>query len=150
MSDPIVLATRAQIIHALHEAAELEHNLMCAYLYAAFSLKDEADGLTTEETEAVKRWRQDILGIAREEMSHLTAVWNITAAIGGSPRFGRSNFPLEPGYLPAGLVVKLAPFNAEVLQHFIYLERPEGSSEPEGLGFESAPFVRGSGLTQPL
>jgi hypothetical protein len=150
MSDPIILATRAQIIHALHEAAELEHNLMCAYLYAAFSLKDEADGLTAEETEAVRRWRQDILGIAREEMSHLTAVWNITAAIGGSPRFGRNNFPLERGYLPAGLVVKLAPFSADVLQHFIYLERPEGSSEPEGKGFEPTPFTRGSVLMQPL
>ncbi|HEV8550294.1 MAG TPA: CDGSH iron-sulfur domain-containing protein, partial [Polyangiaceae bacterium] len=34
-------------------------------------------------------------------------------------------------------VVKLAPFNAEVLQHFIYLERPAGSPEPEGKGFEA-------------
>ena len=150
MTDPIVPATRSQIIHALHEAAELEHNLMCAYLYAAFSLKDEADGLAPEEIEAVKRWRQDILAIAREEMSHLTAVWNITAAIGGSPRFGRGNFPLERGYLPAGIAVKLAPFNAEVLQHFIYLERPDDSNEPEGKGFELAPYERGSVLSQPL
>lgn len=150
MTDPIALATRSQIIHALHEAAELEHNLMCAYLYAAFSLKDEADGLSVEETEAVKRWRRDILGIAREEMSHLTAVWNITAAIGGSPRFGRSNFPLEPGYLPADMAVKLAPFSAEVLQHFIFLERPDGSGEPEGKGFEATPYARGSVITQPI
>jgi len=150
MSDQIVLGTRTQVIHALHEAAELEHNLMCAYLYAAFSLKDGKDGLARDETEAVERWRRDILAIAREEMSHLTAVWNITAAIGGSPRFGRSNFPLEPGYLPSSMVVKLAPFSPEVLQHFIYLERPEGSDEPVGDGFDGPRFARGSVLARPL
>ena len=61
-------------------------------------------------------------------MGHLTAVWNITAALGGSPRFGRLNFPLDPGSLPANVVVRLAPFSEAVLQHFIYLERPTCSS----------------------
>jgi CDGSH-type Zn-finger protein/uncharacterized Fe-S cluster protein YjdI len=70
-------------------------------------------------------------------MGHLVAVWNITAALGGTPRFGRGNFPLDPGQLPAGVVVRLAPFSAAVLQHFIFLERPEGSSEPDGAGFET-------------
>ena len=36
--------------------------------------------------------------VAIEEMGHLAAVWNITSALGGSPRFGRTNFPLDPGY----------------------------------------------------
>jgi len=40
-------------------------------------------------------------------MGHLIAVWNIMSALGGAPRVGRSNFPLDPGYLPAGIVVKL-------------------------------------------
>lgn len=144
MADPIVRWTREHIIHTLHEAAELEQNLMCTYLYAAFSLKDADDGLNEEETDAVTRWRRDILRIAIDEMSHLVAVWNITAAIGGSPRFGRNNFPIDPGYLPAGLVVKLAPFSADVLQHFIYVERPGDSNEPDGKGFEQAPFKRGA------
>jgi hypothetical protein len=54
------------------------------------------------------------------------------------------NFPLDPGGLPANVVVRLAPFSEAVLQHFIYLERPTHSSEPEGEGF--APefqFTRG-------
>ena len=34
------LMQREILINALYEAAELEHNLMCTYLYAAFSLKD--------------------------------------------------------------------------------------------------------------
>lgn len=128
--------SREQLLYALYEAAELEHNLMCTYLYAAFSLKSgEAEGLSARESEAVSRWRQSILDVATDEMSHLAAVWNITAALGGAPRFGRTNFPLDPGLLPAGVVVKLAPFNPAVLQHFIYLERPHGSSEPDGEGF---------------
>jgi CDGSH-type Zn-finger protein/uncharacterized Fe-S cluster protein YjdI len=73
--------------------------------------------------------------VAIEEMGHLTAVWNITAALGGSPRFGRMNFPLDPGGLPASVVVRLAPFSDAVLQHFIFLERPHCSDEPDGEGF---------------
>ncbi len=104
--------SREVILHALYEAAELEHNLMCTYLYAAFSLKAGVEeGLSPEEAEAIARWRRAILDVAIDEMGHLAAVWNITAALGGAPRFGRTNFPIDPGYLPAGVVVKLAPFN---------------------------------------
>jgi CDGSH-type Zn-finger protein/uncharacterized Fe-S cluster protein YjdI len=136
---------REHAFHALYEAAELEHNLMCTYLYAAFSLKDgEADGLYAEEADAVKRWRSVLIKVAVEEMGHLTAVWNITAALGGAPRFGRTNFPLDPGLLPAGIVVKLAPFTPATLQHFVFLERPAGSLEKDGDGFHyERPYVRG-------
>ncbi|MBB4100759.1 ferritin-like domain-containing protein [Sphingomonas kyeonggiensis] len=129
--------TREGLLHALYEAAELEQDLMCTYLYAAFSLKDgeEEEGLLPQEAEAVTRWRRAIIAVAVDEMSHLAAVWNITSSLGGAPRFGRTNFPLEPGYLPANIVVKLAPFSEEVLQHFIYLERPDGSDEPDGESF---------------
>ena len=132
----IAQPTREYLLHRLYEAAEIEHNLMCTYLYAAFSLKDADDGLAAEEAAATARWRRTILDVAVEEMGHLCAVWNITAALGGAPRFGRGNFPIDPGYLPAGVVVKLAPFNEAVLQHFIYLERPNGSAEVDGEGFE--------------
>lgn len=140
------LMQREVLLHALYEAAELEHNLMCTYLYAAASLRDgEREGLGAEEAAAVRRWRQVLLGVAIEEMGHLAAVWNITSALGGSPRFGRMNFPLDPGYLPASVVVKLAPFNADTLQHFVFLERPHGSSEQEGSGFAyERSYVRGS------
>src|SRR5262245_47857776 len=76
------LTQREILVHALYEASELEHNLMCTYLYAAFSLKDgEADGLSAEEAAAVRRWRRVLLGVAIEEMGHLAAVWNITSAL---------------------------------------------------------------------
>jgi CDGSH-type Zn-finger protein/uncharacterized Fe-S cluster protein YjdI len=144
------VVTRELALHALYEAAELEHNLMCTYLYAAFSLKDGvAEGLRPEEAEAVSRWRQKLIRVAVEEMQHLAAVWNITSALGGSPQFGRSNFPLDPGYLPAGIVVKLAPFSPETLQHFVYLERPRGSTEQDGEGFAyERNYVRGGSLAR--
>jgi len=138
--------TRERALHALYEAAELEHNLMCTYLYAAFSLKDgEAEGLAADEAAAVSRWRKVLIRVAVEEMQHLAAVWNITSALGGAPRIGRTNFPLDPGMLPAGIVVKLAPFSPETLQHFVFLERPRGSAEVDGEGFVyERNYVRGS------
>jgi CDGSH-type Zn-finger protein/uncharacterized Fe-S cluster protein YjdI len=143
---PSMPITREHALHALYEAAELEHNLMCTYLYAAFSLKDgEADGLSAEEAAAVKRWRGVLINVSVEEMGHLTAVWNITSALGGAPRIGRTNFPLDPGLLPAGIVVKLAPFNQATLQHFVFLERPHGSTEHDGEGFTyERQYIRGS------
>lgn len=142
--------TRELALHALYEAAELEHNLMCTYLYAAFSLKDGvADGLAPAEEEVVSRWRRILIRVAVEEMQHLAAVWNITSALGGSPRFGRTNFPLDPGLLPAGIVVKLAPFSFETLQHFVYLERPRDSTEQDGEGFVSERnYTRGSDIAR--
>jgi len=79
--------------------------------------------------------QREILAVAIDEMAHLVAVWNITSALGGSPRFGRGDRPLDPGGLPASVVVRLAPFTEAVLQHFIYLERPAESAEPDGDGF---------------
>jgi len=145
LAEPNLVPSREQLLHLLYEAAELEHTLMCTYLYAVFSLRNgEAEGLSQAESEAVARWRGVILNVAIEEMSHLTAVWNITSALGGAPRFGRGNFPLEAGTLPAGIVVKLAPFAEAVIQHFVHLERPAQSTEPEGQGFSpERTFERG-------
>jgi CDGSH-type Zn-finger protein/uncharacterized Fe-S cluster protein YjdI len=140
---------REILVNALYEAAELEHNLMCTYLYAAASLKEgEAEGLRASEAEAVQRWSRVLMGVAIQEMGHLVAVWNITSALGATPRIGRANFPLDPGYLPAGITVKLAPFGPDTLQHFIFLERPHGSAEAEGPGFAcERPYARGTART---
>ncbi len=131
------IETREHLLGMLAEAAEIEHNLMCCYLYAAFSLKQGADeDLSEPELAAVRRWRREVMDVAIEEMAHLTMVANIMSAIGGTPHFGRQNFPIAPGYHPAGIVVKLAPFNPATLQHFIFLERPEGVPVPDGEGFD--------------
>jgi CDGSH-type Zn-finger protein/uncharacterized Fe-S cluster protein YjdI len=129
--------SREQLLGMLVEAAEIEHNLMCCYLYAAFSMKQDVDeGLSTKELGAVRRWRRTIMDVAIEEMGHLTMVANIMSSIGGTPHFGRQNFPIAAGYHPSGIVVRLAPFNADTLDHFIFLERPDGIDIPDGVGFE--------------
>lgn len=135
--DGIRIETREQLLYTLTEAAEIEHNLMCCYLYAAFSMKSgEAEGLTADQAKAVAGWKRAIIDVAVEEMGHLALVSNLMTAIGGAAHFGRPNFPITPGYHPAGIQVLLAPFDMETLQHFIFLERPEGISEPYGKGFE--------------
>ena len=60
--------SREQLLFSLYEAAELEHNLMCTYLYAAFSLKSsDAPELLPREAEAIARWRTVVMQVALEE-----------------------------------------------------------------------------------
>jgi len=132
-----VIDSREQLIHLLTEAAEVEHNLLCSYLYAAFSLKRAGEeGLDAQQGEAVERWRKMIISVALEEMAHLACVNNLLLAVGGAPHFDRPNLPVAPGYHPAGVVVRLTPFDAATLDHFIFLERPEIEPVPDGAGFE--------------
>lgn len=140
----IVVEHREQLIYLLTEAAEIEHGLMCCYLYAAYSLKRGDQGLRDEERDAVERWRSAILEVAKDEMVHLALVSNLLASIGSAPHFARPNFPVAPGYHPAGVVVSLAPFDRATLDHFIYLERPEGVELPDGQGFTPRTYERGS------
>jgi CDGSH-type Zn-finger protein/uncharacterized Fe-S cluster protein YjdI len=132
----IRIETREELIYLLAEAAAIEHNLMCCYLYAAWSLKrGERDGLTAHQAEAVSRWKRAIVSVAVEEMTHLALASNLTAAIGGSPHFTRPNFPIPAGYHPSGVVVELARFSPAVLDHFIFLERPEGKELSDSTEF---------------
>jgi len=124
---PFVIEHREALIYMLCEAAELEHGIMCQYLYAAFSLKQsEAEGLTSEEAEATQRWRKHISRIATQEMLHLSLVQNLLSAIGAAPHLSRPNFPQPASHYPAGVHLALLPFGEEALRHFMFLERPEG------------------------
>jgi hypothetical protein len=139
----IVIGSREQLLYLLAEAAEIEHTLMCSYLYAAFSLKPAtASGLLAPEAEAVERWRTAIMGVAIEEMGHLLIVSNLLVAIGGRPHLTRPNFPVSSGYFPSGVVLRLTPFSCETLEHFIFLERPTGVERADGEGFESIDHER--------
>jgi hypothetical protein len=139
----ILIGSREQLFHLLAEAAEIEHTLMCSYLYAAFSLKDQADpSLSAQEADAVQRWRAVVMNVAVEEMGHLLMVANLTAAIGGRPHFTRPNFPVNPGYFPSGVVLRLTPFSFNTLDHFIFLERPTGVEARDGEGFQVLEHTR--------
>jgi CDGSH-type Zn-finger protein/uncharacterized Fe-S cluster protein YjdI len=134
---------RESLAFALSEAAELEHGLLCCYLYTAYSIGPRCERrYRPEQAAAIARWRAEITDIARDEMIHLALVSNLLNAIGAAPHFMRPNFPVASGYHPAGIVVSLAPFCLSTIQHFVYLERPEDVSEREGDGFARRSYLR--------
>jgi hypothetical protein len=49
--------SREQLLHALYEAAELEHTLMCTYLMRRFPCAMEKARGSADEAMAVARWR---------------------------------------------------------------------------------------------
>jgi CDGSH-type Zn-finger protein len=133
---PFVIEHREALIYMLCQAAELEHGIMCQYLFAAFSLKqDVSEGLTEAELAAVTGWRKQISHVAAQEMLHLALVHNLMTAIGGAPHLARPNLPLPADHYPAGVQLKLLPFGEQALRHFMFLERPEGMdlADAEGM-----------------
>ena len=121
------IETRAELVSLLCEAAELEHGLVCSYLFTAFTLKDpETEGLTPLQAEAVGRWREVLTGVALEEMLHLALVSNLLTAVGAAPHLARPPFPQVSRYYPAGITIELRRFSDATLTRFVHLERPEG------------------------
>ncbi len=136
-------AHRDQLVAMLAEAAEIEHCLMCTYLYAAFSLKQSVDeDLQPDELAAVQRWRREIVAIATDEMLHLSLANNLAIALGARPHYRRFNFPVAPGVFPADVAVELAPFDAATLDHFVYLERPHDVAERDGAAYAKPRYER--------
>ena len=131
----VVVAHREDLWWLLAEACQLEHMIMCQYLFAEWTLKDKDDGLTDEQSQAIERWRGVLRGIAIEEMLHLALVANVMSSIGAAPYLGRPNFPQRSGYFPASIQLDLMPFGERALKHFLFLERPEGMERQDAEGF---------------
>jgi hypothetical protein len=131
----VVVAHREDLWWLLAEACQLEHMIMCQYLFAEWTLKDKRDGLSDEQSAAVERWRGVLRGIAIEEMLHLALVANVMSSIGAAPYLGRPNFPQRSGYFPASIRLELMPFGEQALKHFLFLERPEGMERQDAEGF---------------
>lgn len=141
----MLIQNRDELIYLLTEAAEVEHGLMCTYLYARWSLKDRVEeGLSADELAQVDGWRNGIGAIALDEMTHLTLVNNLLLAIGAAPHFQRPNFPISPGYFPAQLSIQLAPFDAATMDHFVFVERPENSSDADAAPYAPRTLYRRS------
>ncbi len=136
---PIIIENRKTLTYLLCEAAELEHALMCEYLYAAFSLKTEADEtLPAEHLETVERWRSVVLGVAAQEMLHWALVNNLLTAVGSAPYVARPHMPHQAKGYPAGVQLALVPFGERALRHFLFLERPEGMELTDADGFSAS------------
>ena len=138
MDAPVRIENRAQLIYLLTEAAELEHGIMCCYLFAAFSMKhDVEEGISEEQLEFVRRWRRTILQVSIEEMLHMCLACNLLTAVGGAPHLRRPNLPVSPKAYPPSFKLELAPFCRQSLENFIFIERPEdleGGGESTTLG----------------
>ncbi len=136
----IVVHHREQLAELLTEAVEVEHNLMCCYLYAAWSLKRSAEeGVTESQLAQIDEWRKTIVHVAIDEMTHFANANNLLSAIGGRGHLNRPNFPVSSGYHPAEVVLALHPFNQSTIEHFVFLERPEGVDLSDGSEFTRPP-----------
>jgi CDGSH-type Zn-finger protein/uncharacterized Fe-S cluster protein YjdI len=143
MSDEIIIQDREELIYLLCEAAEFEHTVMCSYLYAQWTLKRGLDeDVTPTELAAIERWRRSLGQVALEEMLHLSLVNNLLAAIGAAPHLWRPAFPVRAGHFPADVLMNLTPFGEAALEHFMYIERPEGLHIADGAGFGHAMHYR--------
>jgi hypothetical protein len=130
------IESREQLLYLLTQACELEHGLMCEYLFAQWTLKQSTDeGVTEAQLERIRAWEQAIEGVAIQEMLHLALATNLLIAIGAPPHFDRPNFPILSGWYPPGVQIALVPFGERALRHFIYLERPENMALDDAEGF---------------
>jgi ferritin-like protein len=96
--------TREELVYLLGQACEIEHGLMCEYLYAQFSLKRAPDeGLTPDQLTRVQAWEAAMINVIKQEMLHLALATNILTAIGAAPHFERPNFPILSRCYPQGV-----------------------------------------------
>jgi hypothetical protein len=121
---------RRRLVALLTEAAELEHALMCQYLYAALSMKRRVEeGVTWQQLELMRRWEASIMLIARQEMEHLGLVCNLLTAIGEAPWLTRPNLPLAPRHYDLEVGSKLERLTTETLVRFALFEIPDSDIE---------------------
>lgn len=126
MSATDLAAGRLRLAELLAEAAELEHALLCQYLFAAFSFKRRTDeGVTWQQLEMMRRWEASIMLVARQEMEHLGYVCNLLTAIGEAPYLSRPDFPLGPRRYPMRVPCRLERFGPQALRRFILFEIPQ-------------------------
>jgi hypothetical protein len=129
----IELTTREDLINTLHLAAELEHNLMCQYLFAAYSMKRAtSEGLDEVQLEKTRGWGALMTLVARQEMEHMGLALNLLSAIGGTPYFRRPNFPQrKERYGQLGIKSELTRFSKETIHRFQDFESPHPPPGPE-------------------
>jgi hypothetical protein len=100
---------REELVWLLAQASELEHGLMCEYLFAQFTLKrSPEEGLSDQEAK-VAAWEQVLIDVIKQEMLHLALTTNLLIAIGAAPHLHRPNFPILSRWYPPGVQLALVP-----------------------------------------
>jgi Ferritin-like len=72
-----------------------------------------------------------LFAIAEEEMLHWAVVQNLLTSVGSAPYVSRPHMPHQARGYPPGVQFRLLPFGEAVLQHFVYMERPEGAERAD-------------------
>lgn len=132
------IQSREELIDTLGKAAQIEHAIMCQYLFAAMSVERTSPALGPEETELARTFTLQTLAIARQEMEHLGIVTNLLIAVGAPPNFDRPSLPLQPDYYALDLPLALLPFGADFLALAERLEAPD----PEPPPHQALPYFR--------
>ena len=150
--------TREKLQALLGRASELEHVLMCTYLFTAYTLKQDASeggfsedpALRGPQLAAVASWKGKITGVAIQEMLHLALASNLLSAIGGVPQFSRKtlNFPISSttmaetfGY-GGRAWLGLWPFSEITIKRFVWYEAYEHEEFPGPLWDGKFPLVK--------
>ena len=140
---PLRVEHREELVWLLAQACELEHGLMCEYLFAQFTLKrTQQEGLSVQQLAKVAAWERVIVDVTKQEMLHLALAANLLTAIGAAPHLHRPNFPILSRWYPPGVQVALLRFGEPALRHFLYLERPEGMDLDDADGFAAVGQAR--------
>lgn len=121
VSPPAEFTWREFAVFLLTVAAEIEHSLMVQYLYAGWSLGGPQ--VPEEHHEAVAKWRQIILGIAKEEMGHLATVQNVIRFLGAPLALDREDYPWDSVLAPYPFA--LERLTRVTLAKYIVTESPE-------------------------
>jgi len=93
------VVTRERALHALYEAAELEHNLMCT-TFTPRSASRTASGKGSRRMSRGGRPVAAELIRVRSRKCSTSPQCGIYVSPGRQPRFGRTNFPLDPVTCP--------------------------------------------------
>lgn len=81
---PLGIESREELVYLLGEASEIEHGLLCEYLYAQFSLKrGVSEGVGPEQLARIQRWELTMIDVIKQEMLHLALATNILTPRGG-------------------------------------------------------------------
>jgi hypothetical protein len=103
---------KEEAIGLLRIAAEVEHALMVQYLYAAYSLADNADPM----------FSTCLRTVAKEEMGHLVTVQNLLMLLGKPPHLDRDDLLPASGTEP--LPFALEPVSPTLLAKYTLVEAP--------------------------
>ena len=109
-----------ELVRLLREACTVEHALLLQYLYAAFSVKPTYSELVGAGAPGA----HDLIGVAIQEMQHLSAVNQLLFSLGAAPNLVSLEFPLEPDIYP--FEMSLEPLTRASLAKYVYCEAPVG------------------------